>query len=55
MFQQGLQLEHPEPAPRGSRIRTNAHAVAAVYDGLLSSGFREDDVKQALQVTHKCS
>ena len=28
----------------------DAHAVAAVYDGLVRSGFLEDDVKQALQV-----
>jgi len=28
----------------------DAHAVAAVYDSLVRSGFLEDDVKQALQV-----
>jgi hypothetical protein len=45
---QGLQQE--EPAPRKQRARVDAHAVAAVYDGLVRSGFLEDDVKQALQV-----
>jgi len=54
---QGLQQE--EPAPRRQRARVDAHAVAAVYDGLVRSGFLEEDVKQALQVplrwTHNCS
>ncbi|KAK9832693.1 hypothetical protein WJX81_000845 [Elliptochloris bilobata] len=45
----GLQLEQPTPAARAPRARVDAHAVAAVYDSLLTSGFREDDVRQALQ------
>ena len=47
---QGLQLEQEVPATRAMRARGDVHAVAAVYDGLLASGFREDDVRQALQV-----